>query len=337
MPDPEFTDAEASDGSQQGFGGIAKHCSAAQAHCIKKARDSRAFEPLGLNWDQYAERHFGISCAQANKLIRHLDRFGENYFHISEFARIGPATYRRLVNRVIDGRLHFDAKQLAVAPENLPRICAVIETIRAEWRAAQPARPARPDLEPCAALVVPVSEPAPDPDFEEPGPSPDETAAPGRPAQDPAPDPDPVSDPDLDSHPSLDYAAAVLNDWHEAASVSDEPRFFWHLTADAILLGVCPSERWTLSRFRIWAEPRFEDPAAWTYTPRDRSITFSPDRMVAWFDELLELPLHQPNYGSGVLVRQNGAWKIAQYHFATPILDPYLPENVQFGTSSRVK
>ena len=80
-----------------------------------------------------------------------------------------------------------------------------------------------------------------------------------------------------------------------------------------------------------------EDPAAWTCAPLDRSITFSADRQTAWFDELLRLPSHEPNYGSGVLVRQNESWKIAQYHFATPILDPYLPESVRFGTSSRVK
>jgi hypothetical protein len=303
MPAPEFTDPGPWAGHQQAFAVIASHCSAAQAHCLKKARDSHAFEPLGLTWDQYAKRHFGVSRAQADNLIRRLDQFGESYFHISQIARIGPAAYRRIADRVRDGRLHFDGEQLEIAPENAPKIRAAIETLRAEWKAAQPAQKARP-------------KPAP-------------SAAPAPPNSNPLSDPDPV--------PSLPDPAAVLADWHQAASVSDEDRFFSHFTADARILGVCPSERWTLSRFRIWAEPRFEDPAAWTYTPLDRSITFSADRNVAWFDELLRLPSHQPNYGSGVLVRQNGTWKIAQYHFATPILDPYLPENVQFGLSSRVK
>ncbi|MGA3019040.1 MAG: nuclear transport factor 2 family protein [Bryobacteraceae bacterium] len=306
MPDSEFNDPESCDDHQQGFAGIGSHCSAAQAHCLKKARDCRAFEPLGLTWDEYVERRFGISRAKADQLIRHLDQFGENYFHISQFARIGPATYRRLVNRVIDGRLHFDAKQLEIAPENVPKIQAVIESIRAEWRQAQPGRP---DPAPCAAPAVPDFDPVA------------------------LPDADPVPDAD----PAPDDPAAVLDDWHQAASVSDEDRFFSHFTADARLFGVCPCERWTLSRFRVWAEPRFEDPAAWTYTPLDRSITFSADRQVAWFDELLRLPSHEPNFGSGVLVREDGTWKIARYHFAAPILDPYLPENVQFGTSSRVR
>ena len=306
MPTTEFTDPGPWAGHQQAFAVIASHCSAAQAHCLKKARDSRAFEPLGLDWDQYAKRYFGVSRSQADNLIRRLDQFGESYFHISQLARIGPAAYRRIADRVVNGRFHVDGEQFEIAPENAPKIRAAIETLRAEWRTAQPAQKARPKPAPSAAPAVPGSRPVS------------------------APDPE-------DSNPSLSDPAASLDDWHHAASVSDEDRFFSHFTADARILGVCPSERWTLSRFRIWAEPRFEDPEAWTYTPLDRSITFSADRNVAWFDELLSLPSHKPNYGSGVLVRQNGTWKIALYHFATPILDPYLPENVQFGTSSRVK
>jgi hypothetical protein len=310
MPAPESTDPGPWAGHQQAFAVIASHCSAAQAHCLKKARDSRAFEPLGLTWDQYAKRHFGISRSQADSLIRLLDQFGESYFHISQLARIGPAAYSRIADRLKDGRLHFDGEQLEIAPENAPKIRAAIDTLRAEWK---PPQKLRPKPAPSAAPPVPA------PELE--------------PLVTPAVLP-PVS---CDSNPSLPDPAASLDDWHHAASVSDEDRFFSHFTADARILGVCPSERWTLSRFRIWAEPRFEDPAAWTYTPLDRSITFSADRNVAWFDELLSLPSHKPNYGSGVLVRQNGTWKIALYHFATPILDPYLPENVQFGTSSRVK
>ena len=313
MPTTESIDPGPWAGHQQAFAVIASHCSAAQAHCLKKARDSRAFEPLGLNWDQYAKRHFGVSRSQADSLIRLLDQFGESYFHISQLARIGPATYRRIADRVKDGRLHFNGGQLEIAPENAPRIRAAIETLRAEWKPAQPA--------PSAAPTVPDSRPLPAPNSEL------------EPLVAPAVLP-PVS---CQSNPSLADPAAILDDWHHAASVSDESRFFSHFTADARILGVCPSERWTLARFRIWAEPRFEDPEAWTYAPLGRSITFSADRGVAWFDELLQLPAHKPNHGSGVLVRQNGTWKIAQYHFAAPILDPFLPENVQFGLSSRVK
>ena len=294
MPTTEFTDPGPWAGHQQAFAVIASHCSAAQAHCLKKARDSRAFEPLGLNWDQYAKRHFGVSRSQADNLIRRLDQFGESYFHISQLARIGPAAYRRIADRVKDGRFHVDGEQFEIAPENAPKIRAAIETLRAEWRTAQPAQKARPKPAPSAAPAVPGSRPVS------------------------APDPE-------DSNPSLSDPAASLDDWHQAASVSDESRFFSHFTADAIILGARPSERSTLSLFRAWAEARFEDPALWLYTPRDRALNFSPDRQVAWFDEFLYHPSHGSNRASGVLVRQNGTWKIALYHLALPIPDPPPP------------
>ena len=306
MPAPEFTDPGPWAGHQQAFAVIASHCSAAQAHCLKKARDSRAFEPLGLTWDQYAKRHFGISRSQADNLIRRLDQFGESYFHISQLARIGPAAYRRIADRVKDGRLHFDGEQLEIAPENAPKIRAAIDTLRAEWK---PVQKLRPKPAPSVAPAVPDSRPlpAPDPELE--------------PLVAPAVLP-PVS---CQSNPSLPDPAAVLDDWHQAASVSDESRFFSHFTADAIILGARSSERSTLSLFRAWAEARFEDPALWLYTPRDRALNFSPDRQVGWFDELLYHPSHASNRGSGVLVRQNGTWKIALYHLALPIPDPPPP------------
>ncbi|MCI0572393.1 MAG: nuclear transport factor 2 family protein [Myxococcaceae bacterium] len=112
---------------------------------------------------------------------------------------------------------------------------------------------------------------------------------------------------------------AVLDDWHRAAAAADEPRYFGHFTADAVFLGTDGTERWTRDEFRTWSHPYFARGKAWSFTPRNRRVTFSPDGTVAWFDEALDTANMGPCRGSGVLVREGDAWRIAQYNLSVPI------------------
>src|SRR5271169_6550745 len=84
--------------------------------------------------------------------------------------------------------------------------------------------------------------------------------------------------------------AAVLDDWHHAASVADEDRYFRHFAANGVFMGTDATERWTVSQFRDWAKPHFQSKKAWNFKPRDRQIAFSADGNTAWFDEMLDTP-----------------------------------------------
>ena len=112
---------------------------------------------------------------------------------------------------------------------------------------------------------------------------------------------------------------AVLDDWHQAASVADEARYFGHFAPNGIFMGTDATERWTVAEFRAWATPRFQAKAAWSFKPHDRHIDFSADRKTAWFDEMLDTRNLGPCRGSGVLVSLGGKWKIAQYNRSVPI------------------
>ncbi|RJS24069.1 DUF4440 domain-containing protein [Corallococcus sp. H22C18031201] len=113
--------------------------------------------------------------------------------------------------------------------------------------------------------------------------------------------------------------AAVLDDWHRAAAVADEARYFGHFTPDAVYLGTDGTERWTRDQFRAWARPYFAKGKAWNFKARSRNIFFSKDGAVAWFDEALDTTNMGPCRGSGVLVKQGGVWRIAQYNLSLPI------------------
>ncbi len=116
-----------------------------------------------------------------------------------------------------------------------------------------------------------------------------------------------------------DSVSRVLDDFHDAASHADYDRYFAHFAREAVFLGTDATERWTVREFRVYAKRRFDAGDGWSYVPRVRHVYVSGDGNTAWFDEIL----HNDHYGttrsSGVLVREDGAWKIAQYHLTIPI------------------
>ena len=113
--------------------------------------------------------------------------------------------------------------------------------------------------------------------------------------------------------------AQVLDDWHQAAAVSDEARYFGHFAPNGIFMGTDASEHWTVNAFRVWAKPAFDGKRAWKFKARDRHIDFSADGKTAWFDELLDTGTMGTCRGSGVLTRSGKTWKIAQYNLSLPV------------------
>ncbi|HEY1339905.1 MAG TPA: hypothetical protein VGF59_20475 [Bryobacteraceae bacterium] len=128
-------------GRQQAFAVIASKCSVAQALSLKQARESRAYEELGLTWEEYCPEYLGISRAQADHYIRQLNHHGETYYRLAEIARISPETYQRLAPAVAEGAIEIEGEKLALTPENAPKIRAALNTLRRQLRDSQSTRP----------------------------------------------------------------------------------------------------------------------------------------------------------------------------------------------------
>lgn len=112
----------------------------------------------------------------------------------------------------------------------------------------------------------------------------------------------------------------TLDDWHQAAAAADFEAYFSHFASDSsIFMGTDATERWTVEEFKPWSKPYFDEGRAWDFTPVERHVNFSEMGEVAWFDEELDTPNLGPARGSGVLVRQEGDWKIAHYNLSIPI------------------
>ncbi len=122
--------------------------------------------------------------------------------------------------------------------------------------------------------------------------------------------------------------ATALDGFHAAAARADEDGYFASFAPDGVFLGTDGSERWDVQAFRAYAHPHFADGKAWTYVARDRHVTFARDANTAWFDERLDNEKYGEMRGSGVLVKLDGAWKIAQYNLSFTIPNSLAPQVV---------
>lgn len=111
--------------------------------------------------------------------------------------------------------------------------------------------------------------------------------------------------------------AAQLDEFHKAASNADFDAYFSLFSKDGVFIGTDASERWPVDAFKEFAKPYFSQGKGWTYVPRDRTIVVHGD--VAWFDELLDNESYGECRGSGVLVKEGGQWKVAQYNLHFPV------------------
>ena len=110
---------------------------------------------------------------------------------------------------------------------------------------------------------------------------------------------------------------STLDAWHEAAARSDEAAYFELMTRDSIFLGTDATERWTRDQFRAYAHAPFSEGRGWVMRATRRVIHVEGD--LAWFDEDLETVNLGPARGSGVLVRDDLGWRIAQYNLAITV------------------
>ena len=113
--------------------------------------------------------------------------------------------------------------------------------------------------------------------------------------------------------------AVVLDQLHDAASRADGETYFGLFAPDAVFFGTDATERWPIAEFRRYAMARFETGRGWTYSVRERHVFVADDAATTWFDERLHNEKYGECRGTGVLVKQQGTWKIAQYNLTIPI------------------
>lgn len=104
----------------------------------------------------------------------------------------------------------------------------------------------------------------------------------------------------------------TIGEWHKAAASANFEEYFSLMTDDAVFIGTDATENWTSAKFKKFSKPYFEAGKAWNFSTLERNLYVHENTRVAWFDELLATHMGICR-GSGVLMKENGNWKIHHY------------------------
>ncbi|NOX70571.1 MAG: nuclear transport factor 2 family protein [Gammaproteobacteria bacterium] len=118
-----------------------------------------------------------------------------------------------------------------------------------------------------------------------------------------------------DSHDTAQVAIGeVIDNFHAAAARGDKARYLGLLADEAVFMGTDEWERWPRHPdFENYVSSRFKDGKGWEYQSVERTIRMSESSNTAWFDEVIESASNGRFRGTGVLVLNNGSWRIAHY------------------------
>lgn len=120
----------------------------------------------------------------------------------------------------------------------------------------------------------------------------------------------------------------LLDNWHKAAAEGNFNNYFNAMSDESIFIGTDATENWDKKAFQDFAKPYFDKGKAWDFKPLQRNIFFSKDGKTVWFNELLDTWM-KICQGSGVLVKENGIWKIKHYVLSVTVPNDNINEVVK--------
>lgn len=116
----------------------------------------------------------------------------------------------------------------------------------------------------------------------------------------------------------VDQLNRLIDNWHLAATNADLQKYSQVMSEKFVFLGTAPGERWNKNAFLDFSKPYFDKGKAWDFKPSNRIWEFNTDSTVAWFDENLDTWMRGCR-GSGILQKENNAWKISYYNLTVLI------------------
>ena len=117
----------------------------------------------------------------------------------------------------------------------------------------------------------------------------------------------------------------IINQWHKDAAESNFDAYFGAMSNNGVFIGTDALENWTVSEFKEFSKPFFEEKNTWDFKTLERNIYSNSGEKIVWFDELLDTWMGICR-GSGVLVKDKKDWKIVHYVLSIAIPNENIKE-----------
>jgi hypothetical protein len=125
----EILDLGALLGERQALSLVAGKCLAANAECLRRIRDAKAYRVLDLTWDEFCRQHVGASRPSVDKTIRLFEEFGPAIFELSSVMHIGEDEYRGIAGSITPHGILFENEMIPIAPESLPKVIRAVDAL----------------------------------------------------------------------------------------------------------------------------------------------------------------------------------------------------------------
>ncbi len=117
-------------GQRRAFGAVAGRCSAADAECMRRIRESKRYLQRSPSWVEFCPRYLGMSRQHADRIIRTLEQLGPEYFELAQLTRITPDQFRAIAPSIHDRAVHLRGEAIALIPENSGRLAVAVSELR---------------------------------------------------------------------------------------------------------------------------------------------------------------------------------------------------------------
>jgi hypothetical protein len=140
------------------------------------------------------------------------------------------------------------------------------------------------------------------------------------------------------SDPTIESIGAVLDDFHDAAAHGDKSRYLGHMADYGVFMGTDEWERWPKNpEFTAYVDSRFKDGSGWNYRSVERNVQLSELSNIAWFDEVVFSETNGRFRGTGVLVLEQGEWKIAHYAMSFLVMNENWEEVIRLTKQTQAE
>jgi hypothetical protein len=125
-------------GQRRAFSLVAGACMAADAECLRRIREDKAYRALNVTWDQFCREHFGITRPVVDKMIRQLEEFGPAFFELSGILHITPDQYRQIAGSVDAEGLLYEGEKIPIIAGNIAKLMRAVDALLSRAALSEP-------------------------------------------------------------------------------------------------------------------------------------------------------------------------------------------------------